>query len=226
MRCRWGSGAFTPATFPTANRPPLDDSSWQLVHAPTGRKSYLKAPKDAVWYRRTIEVPKTLNGYDISGARIWFQFGADANGPVPEIIYFNGRRVALGDDLEPIIMFEPAKPGDKILVAVKLAHTVDDKTFTGVNLKIEYPEPATRPSPDDIRQQIVTAANLLPALPTPRKDLLPTVEKAIATIDLSALAAADQAKFDASLRSAQQQLSTLAPVLKAGQCHARRQRAH
>ena len=36
----------------------LDDSSWQQVSTPEPRHS-VKAPKDAVWYRRTIEVPKT-----------------------------------------------------------------------------------------------------------------------------------------------------------------------
>ena len=110
------------------------------------RRPRSKAPKDAVWYRRVIEVPKTLNGYDLTGSRIWFQFHANANGPMPEIIYFNGRRVALGDDLEPIVLFDPAKPGDKILVAVKLLHTVDEKTFAGVNLKIE-PNPTQPPPP-------------------------------------------------------------------------------
>lgn len=45
----------------------LDDSQWQVVSAPS------KAPKSAVWYRREIEVPKTLHGYDVTDARIWFQ---------------------------------------------------------------------------------------------------------------------------------------------------------
>ena len=36
----------------------LDDSSWQVVTAS-------KAPKEADWYRRVIEVPKTLDGYDL-----------------------------------------------------------------------------------------------------------------------------------------------------------------
>jgi alpha-mannosidase len=189
--------------------PSLDDSSWPLV------KPRAKAPKDAVWYRRVIEVPKTLNGYDLTGSRIWFQFHAEANGPMPEIIYFNGRRVALGDDLEPIVLFDPAKPGDKILIAVKLLHTVDEKTFAGVNLKIEPNPSATgpgaRPNPDDIRIQCITAANLLPALPTPRKDLLPKVEEAVAAIDVKALEAgdkSDQSAFDASLRKAQGILDT------------------
>jgi alpha-mannosidase len=190
----------------------LDDSKWPLV-TPRNKTSSGKAPMDAVWYRRTIEVPKTLNGYDITGARVWFQFRADANGPMPEIIYFNGRRVALGDDLEPIVLFEPAKPGDKILVAVKLLHTVDTKTWEGVSLRIEQDPKLGRPDPDDIRVQCIAAANLLPDLPTPRKDLLPKVEDAVAAIDMTALVASDQVKFDASLKKAQGILSELHPVL-------------
>jgi alpha-mannosidase len=206
-----GEWRFHAGDIPHGESPSLDDSAWPL------QKPRAKAPQDAVWYRRVIEVPKTLNGYDITGARIWFQFHADANGPMPEIIYFNGRRVALGDDLEPIVLFDPAKPGDKILVAVKLLHTVDEKTFSGVNLKIE-PNPnatgaAARPNPEDIRTQAITAANILPALPTPRKDLLPKVEEAVAAIDLKALEAGDQSAFDASLRKAQDILTTLHPVL-------------
>jgi len=207
-----GDWRFHAGDIPHGESPTLDDSGWTLVHAPTNRKTYSKAPKEAVWFRRTIEVPKTLNGYDLTGARIWFQFRADANGPMPEIIYFNGRRVALGDDLEPIILFEPAKPGDKILVAVKLLHTVDDKTFTGVNMRIE-PLAASRPNPDEIRTQIITAADLLTALPKPRPDLLPKVEAATNAIDLAALAAANQQAFDASLNKAQSILSELHPVL-------------
>jgi alpha-mannosidase len=197
---------------PHGESPALDDSSWKVVGPHT------VAPKDAVWYRRTIEVPRTLNGYDITGSRIWFQFDAGANGPMPEIIYFNGRRVALGDDLEPIVLFAPAKPGDKILVAVKLLHTVDDKTFSGVHLRIDPnpddPASSARPNPQDIRIQCIAAANILPSLPTPRTDLLPTVESAIAAIDLNALTTADQSAFDASLRKAQHLLEPLHPVLQ------------
>ena len=76
-------------------------------------------PADLTWF------PQTLNGYDLTGARIWFQFHAEANGPMPQILYFNGRRVAMGDDLEPVVLFDNAKPGDKVMVAVKLLHTVD-----------------------------------------------------------------------------------------------------
>jgi alpha-mannosidase len=202
---------FHAGDLPHGESVSLEDSSWPVVNAPS------PAPKDAVWYRRTIEIPKTLHGYDITGSRIWFQFTAEANGPMPEIIYVNGRRVALGDDLEPIVLFEPATPGEKLLVAVKLLHTVDDKRFRGVTLRIEpNPSavgPAARPNPDDIRVQCLTAANLLPDLTPSRKDLLPKVEEAVAAIDTKALGTGDQAGFDASLRRSQTILDTLHPVL-------------
>jgi len=212
---------FHDGDIPHGESPALDDASWSTVSAPS------KAPKDAVWYRREIVVPTTLNGYDITGARIWFQFHAEGNGPMPEIVYFNGRRVALGDDLEPIVLFEPARPGDKILVAVKLLDTVDEKSFRGATLRIE-PNPAAanaRPNPDDIRTQCITAANMLPALTPARPDLLPQVEAAVAAIDTKALATADQSAFDASLRKSQAILSTLhdtlaqAKIIEAGNSH-------
>ncbi len=112
----------------------LDESSWQTFPVPGS------APNDAVWFRTTYIVPETLNGYDLTGSRIWFQFHADANGPMPEILYFNGRRVALGDDLEPVVLFDKAKPGEKVTVAIKLLHTVDTKSIRGATLRIEFPD--------------------------------------------------------------------------------------
>lgn len=219
-----GEWRFHAGDLPHGEDVNLNDSSWTLV-TPRSKTSTGKAPKDAVWYRRTIEVPKTLNGYDITGARIWFQFHADANGPMPEIVYFNGRRVALGDDLEPIVMFDPAKPGEKIVVAVKLLHTVDEKTWTGVSMRIEPDAKLGRPDPEDVRIECLTAANLLPALPKPRKDLLPKIEDAVAAIDTNALAAGNQKAFDASLKKAQGLLTPLhdvvdkATVVEAGNAH-------
>src|SRR5580698_6080888 len=161
--------------------PELDDSSWQTVSA----KSH--APMEAVWYRRWFEVPKTLNGYDLSGARIWFQFAASANGPMPEIIYFNGRRVALGDDLEPIVLFDHAQPGERALVAVKLLHTVDKKNFLRADVNVEF-NPA-RPNPSDLLQEILSANALLPAVGSNGPAVSTAIEAAAAVVDLNALAA-------------------------------------
>ena len=176
------------------------------------------ATKDAVWFRREIEVPKTLNGYDLTGTRIWFQFHANANGPMPEIIYFNGRRVAMGDDLEPIVLFDNAQPGDKILVAVKILQTVDDKRFNGVTPRSS--SAANRPSPDDLRMEFLAAAVLMPSLapgrpptsmPYAQRRSLPSISRRSPP--------ATRPQFDASLKAAQSQLEALKPLLKQATFH-------
>ncbi len=184
----------------------LDDSGWQTI-APEAPGS-----NDAVWFRQTYEVPPTLKGYDLTGARIWFQFHASANGPMPEILYFNGRRVAMGDDLEPVVLFDAAKPGEKVSVAVKLLHTVDKKSIHGATLKIDYPE--GRPNPEDLRMEMLSATLLVPALAPGDAAQMTTLNDSITAIDLKALDAHDQAKFDASLTSARGKLSALKPLLQ------------
>jgi alpha-mannosidase len=184
----------------------LDESGWQPIAMGT------LAPKDAVWFRQTYQVPATLNGYDLTGARIWFQFHASANGPMPQILYFNGRRVAMGDDLEPVVLIDQAKPGDSVTVAVKLLHTVDDKTFKGATLKIDFPE--SRPNPEDLREEFLSAALLVPALAPNDAGKQGTLNEAIRAVDIAALDAHDQVKFDASLRAAHTKLEALKPLLQ------------
>jgi alpha-mannosidase len=187
----------------------LDESSWQPI-AIEG-----KAGKDAVWFRQTFQVPASLGGYDLTGARIWFQFHVD--GRMPQILYFNGRRVAMGDDLEPVVLFDDARPGDKVTVAVKLLHTVDTKTFHGATLKIDSPQ--SRPSPEDLRLEFLSAALLVPSLAPGDAAKMDTLNSAIHAVDLAALDAHDQAKFDASLQAARAQLAALKPLLEQATFH-------
>ncbi|MGA9069551.1 MAG: glycoside hydrolase family 38 C-terminal domain-containing protein, partial [Terracidiphilus sp.] len=184
----------------------LDESDWQPIALKT------KAPNDALWFRQSYQIPPTLAGYDLTGARIWFQFHASANGPMPEILYFNGRRVAMGDDLEPVPLFESAHPGDKVTVAVKLLHTVDMKTFLGATLKIDFPE--GRPNPEDLREEFLSAAQLVPVLAPNDPAQLATLNAAIQAMDLKALDANDQKKVDASLDAAREKLAALKPLLQ------------
>ncbi len=206
-----GEWRFHAGDLPHGESPELDDSGWQTV------KPNSEAPKEAVWYRRLVEVPKNLNGYDLTGTRIWFQFRAWANGPMPQIIYFNGRRVALGDDLEPIVLFDNAKPGDKVLVTVKLLPTVDNKRFGGVNMKIDFAE--NRPNPNDLRDEFLSATLLVPSLSKNQQADQATLDKAISQVDTAALAAADQAKFDASLKAATSTLVSLKSMLQQATFH-------
>jgi alpha-mannosidase len=189
----------------------LDDSNWETLSVPG------KAPNDAVWFRTTYIVPDTLDGYDLTGSRVWFQFHADANGPMPEILYFNGRRVALGDDLEPVVLFDDAKPGDRVTVAVKLLHTVDTKSIRGATLKIDFPE--GRPNPDDLRTEFLTAALLVPSLARQDASQMATLNGAIAAVDIKALDAKDQKTFDESLKAAHSKLEALLPLMQTATWH-------
>jgi alpha-mannosidase len=203
----------------------LDDSGWPSVSMGE------KVAKGALWFRQTYQVPETLHGYDLTGSRIWFQFLADANGPMPEILYFDGRRVAMGDDLEPTVLFDNARPGDKVVVAIKLLETVDVKTIRGATLRIDFSE--SRPNPEDLREEFLSAAELVPSL-APRgvetkTDAMATLNGAIGAVDVKALDAAEagsaearvqaQGKFDASLKEAQASLEVLRPLLQQATFH-------
>jgi alpha-mannosidase len=135
---------------------------------------------------------------------------------MPEILYFNGRRVAMGDDLEPVVLFDNAKPGDKVTVAVKLLHTVDDKNFKGATLKIDFPE--SRPNPEDLREEFLSAALLVPALAPNDACAIGHAFRRHPRGGPGALDAHDQAKFDASLKAAHTRLEALKPLCNRQRC--------
>lgn len=211
-----GQWRYHVGTLAHGEDPSLDDSSWPVAVPNTHYST------DAMWFRQWITVPKTLNGYDLTGTRIWFQFDASVNGPLPQIIYFNGRRVAMGDDLAPIVLFDKAQPGERVLVAVKLMNTVDKKHFVGTPMQIDFAP--SRPSPEDLREEFLTAALLVPSLSKDIPADEATLEKSVGEVDVKALDAADQApsqqaKFDASLRAAHQTLSALKPMMDEATLH-------
>jgi alpha-mannosidase len=189
--------------------PSLDDSTWQ----PAARN----LPADAGWLRATIEVPKTLNGYDLTGTQISFRMQIGGDGPVAQIVYFNGRRVALGTDLEPIVLFPDAHPGEKVLVAVKVLHSDGQKHFRGSQLRIQFA--ANRPNPIDFHDEVVSAGLLLPALGDGGKDRAQQLQSIIQQVNLASLTSANQTGFDDSLRQAQQSLMAFRPMLQKANIH-------
>jgi len=104
-----------------------------------------------------------------------------------------------------------------VLVAVKLLRTVDNKTFAGSELKIDFAE--DRPNPEDIRLEILSAALLIPSLSKDVAADTATLEKGIGSIDLEALSGKSSARFDASLKQSQSTLETLKPLLQQGTLH-------
>ena len=186
----------------------LDDSSWQVIHAPLQT-----ATSDIVWLRTWITVPKGLHGYDLKGSRIWIKSWRNE----AVTVYFNGQRVAGGEDLEPIVLFNSANPGDRVLVAIRMDTTDDAKWIPDASLYID--PPMGRPNPEDMYTEFVCAALLLPDLAKQLPAEQDSLEKAIGKVDLHALETGDQQKFDDSLRKSQQELEPLRPTLQQATFH-------
>ena len=196
--------------IPNGEDPNLDDRSWQTI-APQGG-----LPTEAIWFRQEVSVPKQLHGYDLTNAHIEFHIAVGAAGPATLIIYMDGRLVALGADLAPIVLWEKAKPGDHVLLAVKALATDAKKSFKGGRISI-ITDPS-RPSPGDLYKEIESDSWLLPAIAGGSAQAH-VLEEAADEVDMKALDAGDNAAFDASLRKAQQTLAPLKPLLSGATVH-------
>lgn len=207
--------------------PGLDDSSWPTAQ----RETATAAP--AVWYRLQFRVPAQTHGCSVTGSRIDLNFLAQpVRGGAAEdqgylgsskIIYFDGRRVAMGEDLEPVTVFAQAHPGDVVKIAVKVMTDPVEKVQIHPAFRV-IPN-ATRPSPQELHDEILSAAILVPVLASDVKTSEAMIEAALQTVDLAALQAGDSERLDASLVRARTQLEPLAPILAqarivlAGQSH-------
>jgi len=197
--------------IPNGEDPRLEDSSWQTISAP-----HPGLPADAIWFRREILIPKELNGYDLTNARVEIHVAVGAGGPAPLIIYIDGRQVALGADLAPIVLWEKARPGDHVLLAVKALPTDVAKVFRAVTITVTT-DPA-RPSPSDFATEIQADRWMLPAIAggNAKANVL---EEAVDAVDTQALDRRDAEAFDASLEKAQTILAPLEPLLQTATIH-------
>jgi alpha-mannosidase len=193
--------------------PALDDSSWQV-----GEGTY-DTPDGSVWFRRTLVIPRTFQGYPLDGVRLFFQFHAKAHGATPEILYVNGRRLALGEDLEPEEL--AITPGETLHIAVKVLQTAGDKHITPASYILRFPATqtnlATRPNPADLGDELRSIDVLLPALTADAATLASEqklLNEAALAVDLHALDTGDQAGFDASLLRARSILESLRPLIR------------
>jgi alpha-mannosidase len=204
-----GPWAYHPGDIAHGEDPSLDDHSW-----PIGAENY-DTTEGSVWFRRSFVMPATSQGYKLSNVRLFFQFHAFAHGAMPEILYVNGRRIAMGDNMEPVELVDHIEPGETIHIAVKLLHTADKKHISPASYMLRF-DPA-RPDPVKVEEEIRSAAVLLPLLGL--NNASQTVDDrllddAARKIDIQALDKGDDAAFDASLRSAQDLLEPLRAALQ------------
>jgi alpha-mannosidase len=184
----------------------LDDSTWTPF--PVGEE-WSTGP---AWFRYRVTVPPTVGGYDIGGARLRLRVRIVGENPVHLTVFFNGEKRAEGNDLDPIVLTESARPGDEFVIAVK-ADVPGGRTWMRAG-QLEVEAPPSRPDPRTFLQEYQVAEALLNARPGDRSRWERYLDDALRKLDLAALDRGDQQAFDRSLREAREALAPIAPLLR------------
>ncbi len=186
----------------------LDESSWPAM------KLHDKWPHGVRVFRKTIEVPATINGYATQGSRLTLDLFFTSPGKILITVFSNGSMVFRGDDDQQqlLALTENAQPGQKFVVAVRADATEAEAELYRTQLLIE--PPASRPDPTFLRAEILSARPIINAYADGKAARLQQLDSAIRAIDFTFLDRGDQSGFDNSLRQAQTNLQALNPWLK------------
>ncbi|HLQ51680.1 MAG TPA: hypothetical protein VK129_09295, partial [Terriglobales bacterium] len=178
------------ADIPHPEDPSLDDSNWtQLtLGSPSGIRP--GSAGEPGWYRAWIEIPSTVGGKDIRGARVHLALRV----PALARVFFNGSMAAQGTGrlLQPILITGNATPGQRILVAISTSRLADAR------LSIDYPEP----DPWMLRREILSTTALMAGFPDGNSEREKQLDAVVQAIDFAALDKNDQQAFNHSLEAA------------------------
>jgi alpha-mannosidase len=191
--------------------PSLDDSDWKVTNLTYSerRVSDLATGPDQAWYRTTIELPPTVGGRDISGARLKLAVRFSKDGRV----FLNGGLVAQvdGRTLDPILITDKAVPGQKIQIAIKVPFHEEQGKFLGARIIVDHPGQV---DPGVLRAEIQTAEAVISGFPDGREQRESELEKAVRDIDFASLDKGDQATFTHSLEVANSDLQPINAWMK------------
>ena len=96
--------------------PSLNDADWSSVGISE------KWGNGPAWFRRWVEIPQSMGGYNIGGARVRLDLRVSAEGSSQVRVFFNGSLAEMADGAtqQPILLTEKAEPGNKVLVAINV----------------------------------------------------------------------------------------------------------
>lgn len=192
--------------------PSLDDSQWAA--SPVGQASeWSTGPR---WFRDTVEIPAKLSGYDVRNMEVRFRVRIYGENPVLLRIFQDGKQIAIGNDLDPVVISERAQPGQKILLAV---HGEVPGGRTGLYAaQLEFYAAPGRPDAHLLMQELDSVNRILAG--NPNAEGKKQVEASVAALDWSTLDRGDQVGFDASVRKAQAALDPAKEWLSKYSIHA------
>lgn len=196
------------ADLPHGEDPALYTTGWPTVKARDEWKTGSR------WLRFDYTVPRTLQGYDLTGAAIDLDLHVASDETIQVSVFSNGSLVSRTDeDMQvPIPLTTHAQPGQRFAIAVRvLGNQVKTSVYRA---RLALRAAGDRPDPGAMRMQFLAARPVIAAYAVGREERERTLAAAMEAIDLAALDKADQPRFDASLRAAQQKLEALRPYLQ------------
>jgi len=185
------SWRYHTADIPHPEDPSLDDSNWTTITMEGAGGSRPASTSEPGWYRTWIEIPPTVGGKDIHGARVHLALR------VPSLarVFFNGSMTAQGSGrlLQPILITENATPGQRIFVAVSTNRLLDAR------LVIQYPGEA---DPWMLRREILSASAIMAGFPDGNAEREKQLDAVVQSLDFAALDRGDQQAFQHSVETA------------------------
>jgi alpha-mannosidase len=189
--------------LPHGEDPALSGADWSpaRVSEPWG--------SGPTWFRRTVEVPVSLGGYNIAGARLRLDLRVTAEGSSQVRVFFNGSMVEMGDDTvqQPILLTEKAEPGQKILVAVDVPLATGPARIEIADLVVDFPP--DRATPALLFNEIRAAQAMVAGFADGQAERAQQLEAAVKAIDFGLAERGDQPGFEKSLQAAQEKLQPL-----------------
>lgn len=190
----------------------LDDSQWST--SPVGPASeWSTGPR---WFRRWVEIPAKLANYDVREMQVRFRVRIYGENPVLLRIYADGKQIAIGNDLDPVVLVDHAQPGQKILLAV---HGEVPGGRTGLHAaQLEFYAAPNRPDARLLMQELESINKLVTGsgIGEGRQQ----IEASVVALDWTALGRGDQSAFDASVKTAQSKLDPARSWLSKYSIHA------
>ena len=188
--------------------PSLNDVDWSPFRISDEWK------KGPVWFRRWVEIPKAMGGYNIQGARVRLNLRVNADDSLPMRVFFNGSLAEMADEdtQQPILLTEKAEPGKKVLVAVNVPVATVPLRLETADLLVDYP--AGRPDPALMFDEIQSAQAMVAGLSAGQSERAKQLDDAVNTLDFASLQRGDQQAFENSLQAAQEKLRPLADWAK------------
>lgn len=198
-----------PTDIPHGEDSSLSDTSWNTVELSSTNRSGGSSAAHQNWYRTTFQVPATLRGRSLAGARLRLAVRLSTDGRV----FLNGGLVAQGDGrtLDPILLTDKAVPGQLLQIAIRTPFHDEQGRLLGARILIDVPD---QPDPGVLRSEIQTAEAVIAGFPQGQQQRYQQLDKAVRDIDFNALDHNDQAAFTHSLAAAEQDMQPINTWMK------------